>query len=533
MTRISPLVALVPLVLAACVGDTASPNAPNPDAGNDGSSPTDGGTDATSPEGGDAGPTCATTTKYAAHYAGPDGASTATVAADPAGNVFAIGWYQGTPDFGKGKLPQGGQGWWDSAVVKQDATGKIAWSTALTGATNDFAYGVAADANGDVYVAGASNSANLSVGAQANALPLGAGGALQGFVVKLDGQTGAFTWGKAIKGSTSSTCRALAVSAGGIALGCEFAGASATVDANTITNAEGTGSTDQLVVKLNPGGVFQWARRVGGPGVDQVGGVAIDANGAVALSGTVKSASPAFVTTTGASSPLTRVGTGANISLVWLDPSGALARQQLFGSANVAAHGGSGAGVAFDAAGNVVMVGTFNGTIDLKGNTLTSASGNKACASGLAAPCTDAFLAKLDKATGAAAFVKTIGGVGDDQGSQVRVDGCNLVVTGVNRSAALTIDGKPIDSPATDVTTSGPWAMYAASFDAQSGALQWATGLVSADTSAAISPGDVAFGPKGKLSIGLGIQGSVKLDGTNVYDAGNAGQRFAIWTLTR
>ncbi len=530
--------------MVACVGDSAVITPPGLDAGDkpDTSPGADSGGDS-SPgvDSGDASAPCSASQKFAWAFPSKPNAntqyvSTATVSADKDGNTLATAWYGGTaPDFGNGPLPLGGNSSWDAAVVKLDTVGALMWSIGIAGGAGDYSYGVAADPTGAVYVVGSTSSTSVSVAGVANALTT-VNNQPNGFIVKLDAK-GLFVWGKVFQATAGAACVSVAANATSIVVGCQFGGATAFVAGMPnlkVTGADINGQTsDQAVIVFDPSGVVQWMRRIGGAGNDAMGGVAIDPAGTVLVGGTINSNNPMFVDTAAGSTSVPRVGTSSNASLIWIDPMGTLSRSQVFGNPNTSVNqSAASSDVAFDGDGNGYFTGTYRGAMDIKGNTLNSSTGNKTCASGTMPPCTDVFLAKIDKSTGAALFTKSFGGTNDESATNVKVNGCNVVVSGINRSVNVSVDGLPIDSPAAEITNQGPWAMYAASFDT-GGKAQWAKGLVSADPNAAISAGGIGFTSTGGLRIGLGVQGDVKLDGTNVYSAGVSGQRFIVWGLQR
>jgi HYR domain/FlgD Ig-like domain len=108
--------------------------------------------------------------------------------------------------------------------------------------------------------------------------------------------------------------------------------------------------------------------------------------------------------------------------------------------------------VAVDESGNVVVVGTFAGTMNIGGQTLTSAGSS------------DIFLAKFD-ANGAHQWSQRFGATGVDAGMAVTVDGAgNVIITGYFRGP-VSFGGEPLAGRAAE-------DIFVAKFDG-SGLHQW------------------------------------------------------------
>jgi len=111
------------------------------------------------------------------------------VAADPVGNVVIVGEFAGSLDFGgpSGHLMSASS---DVFVVKLDASGDNVWARAFGDADGELASSVAVDGTGDVFVSG--NFQHTITFEQ----QLDADGSWRHFVAKLDGDTGAPLWSK-------------------------------------------------------------------------------------------------------------------------------------------------------------------------------------------------------------------------------------------------------------------------------------------------------------------------------------------------
>lgn len=119
---------------------------------------------------------------------GPEADYCSSVATDASGNVYLAGyfydyWIQfGTTVFNKAS----NDGTTDMFLAKYDASGKILWAKSAVGIGTDFAKAVTADASGNVYVTGSSNSAPFTFGSTT----LGNAGEQDVFIAKLLPESG-------------------------------------------------------------------------------------------------------------------------------------------------------------------------------------------------------------------------------------------------------------------------------------------------------------------------------------------------------
>jgi uncharacterized protein (TIGR03437 family) len=90
----------------------------------------------------------------------------------------------------------------DAFVTKLDASGKIVYSTYLGGSSNDVAYGIAVDANGNAYIAGTTASPNFPLTAEAfESTPRS--NSTHAFVAKLNASGSALVYSTLVGGSGS------------------------------------------------------------------------------------------------------------------------------------------------------------------------------------------------------------------------------------------------------------------------------------------------------------------------------------------
>lgn len=230
------------------------------------------------------------------------------------------------------------------------------------------------------------------------------------FLTKYDA-SGSHMWSRRFGGSGSARPQHVAVGpAGSIYLTGSFNGA-VDLGGGMLTT---TGESDGFIAKYDASGGHLWSYRIGGPGADFVVRHAVDDLGDVTLTGSFRDSvdfGNGTVTSAGSS----------DIFVSRYSSDGHRSWSVQFGGLG----GDNGAGVTIDAAGDIVLTGSFSHVVDLGGGELTSL-GN-----------TDVFVAKYTQ-NGAHVWSRPFGGPGGDYGSRVKVTGTNEIV--VNGSFEFSVD---------------------------------------------------------------------------------------------
>jgi len=191
--------------------------------------------------------------EWVAIYDGPASGDEWTngIAADGEGNVYVTG-------------PSLGGGGFDYATVKYDTDGNEIWVARYDGSagSDDYPFGVAADASGNVYVTGASYGIGTS--ADCVTIKYDAGGN-ELWVARYDGPV-----------SNSDRCKSIALDAAG--------------NVHVTGSSAGTnGPTDFVTIKYDTGGNELWVARYSSPvvGLGPEGGhlIALDGSGNVYVTG--------------------------------------------------------------------------------------------------------------------------------------------------------------------------------------------------------------------------------------------------------
>jgi hypothetical protein len=379
---------------------------------------------------------------WAEGYGAPGADLGARVAVAPNGEIYVVGEQSGPIDFGGG--PKTGAAF----VIKLGPAGNHLWSTALPNCSRP-RVAVGADSTP---VLTAVHSDTVTLGPETYP---GAGA----FVVKL-AAGGAPIWSKGFAGGAISTNAVAVGSNGDVAIAGDFKGLVDFGGATGQLTSSGSGS-DIFVVKILASGADAWTRTYGAGGSTQnaAQGVTFGGNGGseVAITGRSQGmldfgagplpmgAGVFLARLSAAGAPLSArhfagaVGTGIDhdslggfvitgITTGMVDfGDGPIPTDSLFVakfnatnelSFSSAVKGPGNAGVAVDAAGEIVITGTFGGTVNAGGEDLVSAGA------------ADILVAKLAGTDGAHVWSERFGGPGDDKGLGISVGDKNVIVTG-------------------------------------------------------------------------------------------------------
>ncbi|MDC3980226.1 hypothetical protein [Polyangium jinanense] len=296
------------------------------------------------------------------------------------GDVIAAGEFQGAMDFGNGKTITSAGNGVDPFVVAVSASGNVRWARAFGDEQVQFANAVAAGPDGWIAVAGEA-SGMVSFGGSA----LTASGA-DAFVAILDSE-GKHIWSRIYGDASPQAAYSVAFTAAGdIVVAGEFDG-SLDLGSGVLSSA---GGGDAFVARLS--GVdtnARWSVKLGDDAfLQRAYAVAVGPSDEIAVTGT-------FAGSITISGTTLTSATSVDAFLLVFEPEGALRFAKKLGDAT----GGDqiGAGVAFDAAGNVVVTGSFDGSIDFGAGAIPSAG------------TADVFVAKYASADGALLWARTAG----------------------------------------------------------------------------------------------------------------------------
>jgi hypothetical protein len=276
----------------------------------------------------------------------------ARVAVDPSGDVYLAGTFDGTVDFGTGPLVSKQEAVY---VAKFDPSGHALWAHAWSSGQETVASSIAVGLDGSALVSGYFTGAvDFGTGL------LGGDGLSRAYAVKLDAD-GHTRWATALSGDGARANGVAVDEAGDVVLAGRFHGS---MQAGKFTLV-GAG-TSAFVVRLGPDGSVFRATTIGGTGDCDAAAVAMDPSGFAYVAGTFDGTVDFGNAVEGAGSHATTGDWDGFV--VAYEPNGSIYWGRTFG-------GPSTDSVAAIAAGpdySVAITGSFIGTVDFDGDTLTS-----------------------------------------------------------------------------------------------------------------------------------------------------------------
>jgi trimeric autotransporter adhesin len=214
---------------------------------------------------------------------GTGGDSVGALAVGSDGSVSVAGIFDGSTTAANDGIVFTGAGSQDGYVVKLNgSTGAEVWKKRIGGTNYDDVRALAVASDGSVSVAGSFNGSTTT--ANDGIAFTGAGGQ-DGYVVKLNGITGAEVWKKRIGGTVGDSVDALAVTSdGSVSVAGSFNGS--TTAANDGIAFTGGSALEGYVVKLDSNtGAEVWKKRIGGTSADAVSTLAVASDGSVSVAG--------------------------------------------------------------------------------------------------------------------------------------------------------------------------------------------------------------------------------------------------------
>lgn len=346
--------------------------------------------------------------------------------------VYAAGWTQsdgsgvisttGAHQVNRGSTSTGSSGR-DAMLIKFDGNGVRQWATYYGGNQEDQAFGLAADTEGNVYMAGRtlSGSGIATPGSHKSSTFSN-----DAFLVKFNA-SGVRQWGT-YYGSQFSPEDGVACAVdtdGNVYLVGNCTGSTEGISTTGAHQVSIGGSTDAFVVKFNSSGVRQWGTFFGGAGNDFATGCAVDTEGNLYLSGYSNSA--AGIATPGSHQPA-QGGVGNDGFLAKFNSSGALQWSTYYGGVEV----DFAYACRTDTEGNVYLAGVTQSTAGI------ATSGSHQPAKGGTNLDADAFLVKFS-GTGVRQWATYYGASGSDgvYALAVNADGDVFMAGGSNSASVI------------------------------------------------------------------------------------------------
>jgi hypothetical protein len=207
---------------------------------------------------------------------------------DKLGNVYTIGYFQGTVDFdpGAGLYNLISVGNSDIFISKLDSSGNFMWAKSFGSATNDYGWSIEVDKSGNIYATGSfTDTCDFNPGTGINNLISVGNSMADIFILKLD-SSGSFIWVKQMGGISSENSYSMAVDTLGNIYTTGYYMGTSDFDPNFgLYNLTSAGNTDIFISKLDSSGNFIWAKSIGGSFTDDGLSLAVDILGNVYITG--------------------------------------------------------------------------------------------------------------------------------------------------------------------------------------------------------------------------------------------------------
>ncbi len=197
----------------------------------------------------------------------------ATLVRDSSGNIYMAGSSDG--DWGTPTRAYSGA--YDAYIAKLDPNGNLVWNTFMGSAWDDYAYGLAVDGNGNVYVTGEAGGDWSCAPTPCTVSPYND---VDSFVARLD-TDGTLVWITFSGGTGAENGSAIALDAAGNV----YVSGSSTATWGLPKSAYAGGTSDAFAAAYDLNGGSIWNTFLGGTGSDFGAGIAVDGNGDTFVSG--------------------------------------------------------------------------------------------------------------------------------------------------------------------------------------------------------------------------------------------------------
>ncbi len=321
------------------------------------------------------------------------------IAVDPAGNIFATGYFNATVDFDPGTGVSNLTTYLNAIfILKLDASGNFVWvksiGTEVSSLGKNKGQALVLDALGNLYVSGTfAGTTDFNPGAQTNNLTsVGADSYNDIFLLKLDA-SGNYAWAKQFSGTGFKVLNGLAVDASGNVLTTGLFEGTVDFDPGSaksnLTVAGGIGN-DVFISKLDSHGDFVWAKQLEGK-IRNVASVALDVAGNVYSTGNFYGTAD-FDPNAGVSNLTVGQKFGDDLFILKLDVSGSFVWVKQITGGGSSSGNATGNAITVSNSGSIYTAGTFYGTYDFdSGTTVLNLKSNDGIA-------TDMFIHKMSGA---------------------------------------------------------------------------------------------------------------------------------------
>ena len=373
---------------------------------------------------------------YSTYLGGSESEGAAGIALDANGNVYLAGHTEST-DFPTVNPIQAMKGPIDAFIAKLNSTGSaLVYSTYLGGSSYDIGYGIAVDSSGNAYVTGYTMSTDFPT---ANAIQASPSGSTDGFVTKINAAGSALVYSTYLGGNYTDQGFAIAVDAAGNAYVTGDTTSTNFPTANAL-QAANAGDYSAFVTKINAAGTaFVFSTYLGGSDRDSGRGIAVDSASNAYVTGLTYSTDFPIANALQPKLGTSRAGSDAFVTKISSTGSALVYSTYLGGSGDE-----FGVDIAVDSAGNAYVAGSTSST--------DFPTANPFQATNASASLDEAFVTKINPAGSALVYSSYFGSAGRDNIGAIALGSSgNLFITGVTDSICF-----PTTVGAFDTSFNGP-----------------------------------------------------------------------------
>ena len=210
-----------------------------------------------------------------------------SITVDGSGNVYITGYFSSTVDFdpGPGTAYLSSVGYDDIFFAKYNSSGALEWAKQIGSTLIDYAFSLAVDGSGSVYITGNFQGTNVDFDPGSSTVTLTSAGSFDIFFAKFN-SLGDFDWAKRIGGSAMDVGMSIAIDGSGNVYIIGYFNSTADFDPGSgTTSLTSAGGTDIFFAKFNSLGDFGWAKRIGGSSTDDGRSITVDGNGNLYIAG--------------------------------------------------------------------------------------------------------------------------------------------------------------------------------------------------------------------------------------------------------
>lgn len=333
---------------------------------------------------------------------------------DNAGNVYVAGKYEMAANFSGTTLPCTGvpDCNHDLFLAKYNSNGSLNWVQTCGGSLGDYAHGLDCDGSNYLYVAGEIEGTGNLISFPGSTVTLTAKADNDILLAKYD-LSGNLIWAKSEGGYYSEKALGVTHDNSGNVYICGYYKDTCTFGGTT--TIYGAGDSDMFIAKYDANGNFQWVRKAGGSGRDEMKNMKCDASGNIYVCGFYSNGavfgSQTYSVSSGSYYDAFVAKYSSNGNLQWVTTAG--------GDYDEVAWS-----ITIDNAGLLYIAGEFNASA-MFGSTQLITSGNA-----------DIFIACYDS-NGNTQWARKAGGPLIDRARGIGTDGTNMFITGQFGNSAM------------------------------------------------------------------------------------------------